>query len=860
MTSPSTPSARRLPSLLALLLLATLLSPAPGVAQDNQEANEAAEAFSSPNMTHVANHAYRVLDREDTTIPYGTDIEFATLDGGQGIVSRLAGATRIETAVEVSRDTFIAADTVLIATAGNYADALAGASLAAVRRAPILLSGVDALPAATAAEVERLGARHAILLGGEAVLAGSVEEDLTALGLTTERLEGDNRFGTAVAIAEQVTGAGEVVLAVGEDADPARGWETAMAAAALGAAHDIPLLLLGEDRLPTETAAALAAVAPVEVTIVATDGQVADSVVAEVEAAAAGEDGEVTATLLEGADVYETAAAAAAESFARGAVRARVHAATGLAFPDALTSAAAVGTTGGVLHLVDGQDADGAEATFAALEDTTIGHLRIAGGTAAVSEAVADALTDLVVDGTDVHDYAIAGTEYNGMQIVDLADPEATEIIAYWDCVTLQGDIQVFTQGDRTYGTFTSEDTSSLRYDTECVRAAVAAGDVTFVDEVGTDDEGNEVEGADGVPDDLTPAYGTYVADLTNPYAPTYAGFIPVPEGSHNMTIHPSGNYAYNSNSSLIINPITSGGAESTYVEYYDISDLTAVERLGELDMPVLPGLGTESHDITFNADGTRAYSAALSNTVIINTEDPANPEVISNFVDPAINVEHQADPIDVVDSEGNERTLLIVEDELAGAAGNGFCPGGGMHVYDITGDNELDPQSHKVGTYYIPEFRPAGTGSGQGEALTCTAHVFRIYPEQNIITIAWYNAGVWVLDISDLADAATNPLSQPITTLGHFYFSNSDTWSFKTNAFEEDGSFYGYGNDIARGLDVYRFDASAPTSTEEDPAFAGRWVNQATAVSMAQQALLTNGFAPGEQALPRCLVIAQDA
>ena len=93
MTSPSTPSARRLPSLLALLLLATLLSPAPGVAQDNQEANEAAEGFSSPNMTHVANHAYRVLDREDTTIPYGTDIEFATLDGGQGIVSRLAGAT-----------------------------------------------------------------------------------------------------------------------------------------------------------------------------------------------------------------------------------------------------------------------------------------------------------------------------------------------------------------------------------------------------------------------------------------------------------------------------------------------------------------------------------------------------------------------------------------------------------------------------------------------------------------------------------------------------------------------------------------------------------------------------------------------
>ena len=41
---------------------------------------------------------------------------------------------------------------------------------------------------------------------------------------------------------------------------------------------------------------------------------------------------------------------------------------------------------------------------------------------------------------------------------------------------------------------------------------------------------------------------------------------------------------------------------------------------------PTRPGLGTESHDITFNADGTRAYSAALSQGVIIDTTDPANP------------------------------------------------------------------------------------------------------------------------------------------------------------------------------------------------------------------------------------------
>ena len=851
--------------LLSILLIATLLSPAPVTAQDSA-ANDAAEPFSSANMSHIDNLAYRVLDRADTTIPYGTDIEFATVDAGLGRTVRLEGPTRIETAVAVSADTFIAADDVVIATAYTYADALAGAPLAATLRAPILLTTVEEVPQATLQEITRLGARRAVVLGGEAAISPAAVAQLTDAGLDVERIEGDNRFGTAAAIADRITGAEEFLLAVGEDADPERGWETALAAAALGAAHDVPLLLLGEDRLPEETAAVLEASVASDnplvtpdapaLTVVATTGQVSDEVVSAAETAA----GDATATRIEGDDVHDVAAAAAAESFARGAIRARTHVATSRAFADGLTTAAAIGKTGGVLYLVDGLDVQSTPQAVDALSDATVGVLRLAGGTAAIDEAGADVLSALVADRVgSMQDYAIAGAEYNGLQIADTADPERTEIVAYYDCVTVQGDTQVFSRDGRTFTTFTSEDTSGLDIRSDCVRQAVADGDIVFVDEVGG---GEDEDHPDGVPDELTPAYGTYVIELTNPYEPTYAGFIPVPEGSHNMTVHPSGDYAYNSNSSLIINPITSGGTETTYIEYYDISDLDDITRLGQLDMPVLPGLGTESHDITFSADGTRAYSAALSNTVIINTEDPANPEVISNFVDPAINVEHQADPVTVTDSDGNERTLLIVEDELAGAAGNGFCPGGGMHVYDITGDNELDPQLHKVGTYFIPEFRPAGTGSGQGEALTCTAHVFRIYPEQGIITIAWYNAGVWVLDINGLADAATDPTSMPIETLGFFYFSNSDTWSFKTNTFEENGAFYGFGNDINRGLDVYRFDASVETAAEEmGEAFAGRWVNQPTAITMAERALLTNGYSLGDQAAPRCLIaVQQDA
>ena len=60
------------------------------------------------------------------------------------------------------------------------------------------------------------------------------------------------------------------------------------------------------------------------------------------------------------------------------------------------------------------------------------------------------------------------------------------------------------------------------------------------------------------------------------------------------MTVHPSGNWLYNSNSDLItsIEPA---------IEYFDISDVNAPVKAGELALPPRPGLGTESHDISFS-------------------------------------------------------------------------------------------------------------------------------------------------------------------------------------------------------------------------------------------------------------------
>ena len=112
------------------------------------------------------------------------------------------------------------------------------------------------------------------------------------------------------------------------------------------------------------------------------------------------------------------------------------------------------------------------------------------------------------------------------MQIYDITDPENTELVSIYDCKIAQGDIQVFTREDgRTYATYTA--------DYDAVLSSACYQDVKAM----------EIAPKDGM--------GTFIVDLTNPYAPRTVTFIYLAKGSHNMTVHPSGNYLYNSNNEL---------------------------------------------------------------------------------------------------------------------------------------------------------------------------------------------------------------------------------------------------------------------------------------------------------------------
>lgn len=398
-------------------------------------------------------------------------------------------------------------------------------------------------------------------------------------------------------------------------------------------------------------------------------------------------------------------------------------------------------------------------------------------------------------------DFAFVGTALNGLHVVDITDRESPQLVARYDCRISQSDVFVFEQGDRVLAAYTLDAVSQNQpvEDSTCHADNGLVGDDTR---------------------------GTFLIDITDPYDPRSVSFLPMRKGTHQVTVHPSGDYVYNSAAVLVT-------TELGTIEVWDVgAEATPEDPVLVDELQLLTGL--DSHDMTFNEDGTRLYSAALTHSLIIDTTDPTDNAVVGRIVDPAINIHHDAHAV-TVDTPIGERDYLFIGDELAGAVGTGVCPGGGIHVFDITGGLERLPV--KVGAFFIPEVRVSPGLE------VCTAHVLDVQPDQQLISIAWYNAGVRILDYSGLGDLGPAGLSvgldpqmgsltPGIQEVGHFQFPDSDLWSAKVPEVEPDGSFYIYGGDIARTLDVFRYDATVEAQPD-----GGSWVDPRQALSIARTA-----------------------
>ena len=258
-------------------------------------------------------------------------------------------------------------------------------------RAPLLLTASAALHPDVAAEIQRLGATSAVLLGGEAALTPAIEQELADLGITDiTRYGADNRFGTAAQIAGQLPDASAAWVVKGNDADPTRGWPDAMSIAPVAARAGQPILLTETDRLPEETTGALEGIDDARIV----GGTAAVSQAVEDQLAGVVTLGERVA----GDNRFATSVAAAEVGLDNGHGLANLWLARADAFADALSSGPSVAATGGTLVLVDSTSLDASldSGRFVTDNACSVITARIAGGTAAISDTVVDEVSALL--------------------------------------------------------------------------------------------------------------------------------------------------------------------------------------------------------------------------------------------------------------------------------------------------------------------------------------------------------------------------------------------------------------------------------------------------------------------------------
>lgn len=299
---------------------------------------------------------------------------------------------------------------------------------------------------------------------------------------------------------------------------------------------------------------------------------------------------------------------------------------------------------------------------------------------------------------------------------------------------------------------------------------------------------------------------GIELIDITNPTLPVRIVDLATDGGAHNTTLIES--IAYVSNPSR------------DAMDVVDVSDPTSPQVLirytteGNCEGSPYPceviARGERQfapHDITALSmpdKGHRLYVGAIDASFILDANDPFKVRVVSKIPngDPDVsyqNIEiaHQADP-------SPDGRFLVISDERGGGLEVG-CPGGGLHIYDITA--EANPK--KLGVWF------ANTTDGEN----CTAHNFRFLPDRNVLTVGWYTGGTWVLDVAPMAaegeldnsEARDGQVTTWGRTLGFAILPGAETWAAKSRGLTADGRLFIYTDDMVRGMDVLEFTGQLP-------------------------------------------------
>jgi putative cell wall-binding protein len=310
---------------------------------------------------------------------------------------RFAGANRFDTARLIAASAgFGQVDNVVLATGRNYPDALAGNYLAAAYGSPILLTERTSVPTETVSALSTLKAKTVTLLGGTAAIDTAVENDLRGRGYTVDRVQGLDRYGTALAVARKsqpLAGVGTTTggkktafLTTGQN------FADALAAGPVAWAKKLPVFLTTSSSLSPDASTGLKELGIERVVILGGTGAVSTAVETQVKTDLPS----ATVERVFGVDRTATATQLATWALTNaGFVDTHVNLARGDDFADALAGGPHGGRESAPTLLTFSPTAldtsANANATYLGQHEPTLQTGHIFGGTGAVSDAVANA-------------------------------------------------------------------------------------------------------------------------------------------------------------------------------------------------------------------------------------------------------------------------------------------------------------------------------------------------------------------------------------------------------------------------------------------------------------------------------------
>lgn len=257
--------------------------------------------------------------------------------------TRIQGADRFATAVQISKVRGATATTVYIASGLNYPDALSAAPAATVNDGPLLLVQPNLVPPVVAAELARLKPRQIVVVGGATSVSAAVYAQLSTLAPAIRRDGGVDRFETSRTIAASGFPAGSALayIATGQN------FADALTAGSAAGSKRAPVILVNglATKADTATLNTLRSLGVKNVIISGGPVAVSEGIASSLGAAGIG------VTRIGGKDRFAVAGAINKNAFATSPT---IYLAVAGDFPDALAGAALAGSKNSALLLAQG--------------------------------------------------------------------------------------------------------------------------------------------------------------------------------------------------------------------------------------------------------------------------------------------------------------------------------------------------------------------------------------------------------------------------------------------------------------------------------------------------------------------------